>query len=41
MKEGTLYVARHLPSDFAERTTQQIETQTDTYDRQKQHIARL
>lgn len=37
LKEGTLYVARHLPSDFAERYAD-IETQTDTYRRQKQFI---
>jgi len=37
LKDGTLYVARHLPSDFSERYAD-IETQTDIYQQQKQHL---
>jgi two-component system, NtrC family, nitrogen regulation sensor histidine kinase NtrY len=37
LKEGTLYVARHLPSDFSERYAA-IESQTATYREQKQHL---
>lgn len=37
LKNGTLYVARHLPSDFSERYAE-IETQTDTYHKQKQDL---
>ncbi len=37
LKDGTLYVARHLPSDFAERYAD-IESQTDIYQRQKQFL---
>jgi two-component system, NtrC family, nitrogen regulation sensor histidine kinase NtrY len=37
LNEGTLYVARHLPSDFSERYAA-IETQTDTYHQQKQDL---
>jgi two-component system, NtrC family, nitrogen regulation sensor histidine kinase NtrY len=34
---GVLYAARHLPDDFLDRYGE-IETQTQTYDRQKQHL---
>jgi two-component system nitrogen regulation sensor histidine kinase NtrY len=37
LKDGTLYVARHLPSDFSERYAD-IESQTDIYQQQKQHL---
>lgn len=37
LKAGTLYVARHLPSDFSERYAA-IESQTDTYHQQKEHL---
>jgi two-component system nitrogen regulation sensor histidine kinase NtrY len=37
LRDGTLYVARHLPSDFSERYAD-IESQTDTYQQQKQHL---
>jgi two-component system, NtrC family, nitrogen regulation sensor histidine kinase NtrY len=37
LKDGTLYVARHLPSDFSERYAA-IESQTDIYRQQKQEI---
>jgi two-component system, NtrC family, nitrogen regulation sensor histidine kinase NtrY len=37
LRDGTLYVARHLPSDFSERYAA-IETQTDTYHRQRQEL---
>ena len=37
LKDGTLYVARHLPSDFSERYAA-IESQTDTYHQQKEHL---
>jgi two-component system, NtrC family, nitrogen regulation sensor histidine kinase NtrY len=37
LKDGTLYVARHLPSDFSERYAA-IESQTATYREQKQHL---
>ena len=37
LKNGTLYVARHLPSDFSERYAA-IESQTATYRAQKQHL---
>jgi len=37
LKDGTLYVARHLPSDFSERYAA-IESQTDIYRQQKQQL---
>jgi two-component system nitrogen regulation sensor histidine kinase NtrY len=37
LRDGTLYVARHLPSDFSERYAA-IETQTDTYHKQRQEL---
>jgi len=37
LKEGTLYVARHLPSDFSKRYAE-IESQNDIYQQQKQHL---
>ena len=37
LKDGTLYVARHLPSDFSERYAA-IESQTDIYHQQKQQL---
>jgi two-component system nitrogen regulation sensor histidine kinase NtrY len=37
LKDGTLYVARHLPADFSERYAE-IESQTDIYQQQKQQI---
>jgi two-component system, NtrC family, nitrogen regulation sensor histidine kinase NtrY len=37
LRDGTLYVARHLPSDFSERYAD-IESQTDIYQQQKQHL---
>jgi two-component system, NtrC family, nitrogen regulation sensor histidine kinase NtrY len=37
LKNGTLFVARHLPSDFSERYAA-IETQTDIYHEQKQDL---
>jgi two-component system nitrogen regulation sensor histidine kinase NtrY len=37
LKDGTLYVARHLPSDFSERYAA-IESQTETYHQQKEHL---
>ena len=37
LKDGTLYVARHLPSDFSERYAA-IESQTAIYHQQKQEI---
>jgi two-component system, NtrC family, nitrogen regulation sensor histidine kinase NtrY len=37
LKEGTLYVARNLPSDFSERYAE-IEAQTNTYLRSKQQL---
>jgi len=37
LKEGTLYVSRHLPSDFSERYTA-IEAQTNTYLHLKQQL---
>ena len=37
LKDGTLYAARHLPSDFLERYAE-IKTQTDTYVQQRQDL---
>jgi len=36
-KDGTLYVARHLPADFVDRYSE-IETQTQIYEGQKQNL---
>jgi two-component system, NtrC family, nitrogen regulation sensor histidine kinase NtrY len=37
LKNGKLYVARRMPSDYLERYSE-IQTQTQTYDQQKQHL---
>ena len=37
LRDGTLYVARHLPGDFLERYAE-IEAQTDIYQQQKQYL---
>ena len=37
LREGKLYVARKIPGDYLERVDE-IQTQTDTYDEQKQHL---
>jgi two-component system, NtrC family, nitrogen regulation sensor histidine kinase NtrY len=37
LKDGTLFVARHLPADFSERYAE-IESQTDIYRQQKQYL---
>src|SRR6516225_1636674 len=37
LREGKLYVARKIPGDYLQRVDE-IQTQTDTYDEQKQHL---
>src|SRR5580704_9608535 len=37
LKEGKLYVARRMPSDYLDRYSE-IQAQTQTYDQQKQHL---
>jgi two-component system, NtrC family, nitrogen regulation sensor histidine kinase NtrY len=37
LKNGQLYVARRMPSDYLDRYSE-IQTQTQTYDQQKQHL---
>ncbi len=37
LKDGRLYVARRMPADYLERYAE-IQTQTQTYDQQKQHL---
>jgi two-component system nitrogen regulation sensor histidine kinase NtrY len=37
LKDGKLYVARRMPSDYLERYAE-IQTQTQTYEQQKQHL---
>ena len=37
LKDGKLYVARRMPGDYLERDAE-IQTQTQTYDQQKQHL---
>ncbi|MGH9745587.1 MAG: ATP-binding protein [Candidatus Acidiferrales bacterium] len=37
LKNGKLYVARRMPSDYLDRYSE-IQTQTQTYDQQKQHL---
>ena len=37
LKDGKLYVARRMPTDYLDRYAE-IQTQTQTYDQQKQHL---